>query len=523
MGAKDKEVIGWEPEVAELRARQKLAQQMGGADRVKRHHDGGKLTVRERIEMFLDPGTFHEVGSVTGKAQYDEKGNIVSFTSTYLVIGRGRVNGAPVVVAGDDFTVRGGSSEGGVKDKLLRVEMMARDLRLPLIRLVDGTGGGGSVRTTEVLGYMKCPSLQGWGLVVENLSTVPVISLALGSVAGLGAMRVAGSHYSVMVKDTSQMFVAGPPVVKRIGQDYTKNELGGSQIHARNGTVDDEAESEADAFERTRKFLSYLPRSVYELPARAESRDDPNRRVDQLINAIPRDSRKVYKVRPIIESVVDEGSFFEIGRLWGRSIVTGFARLDGWPVAFMASDPFFYGGAWSVDAARKIRRFVDLAQTFHLPMVYLVDCPGFMIGIEAEQGSAIRFGVETITAINSVTIPWCGIIMRKCFGIAGGAHANNARYSHRYAWPSAEWGSLPLQGGLEVAYRAEIESAPDPKAKMAEIEERLRLLRSPFRSAEAFNIDEIIDPRDTRKILCDFANVAAGARSVGNPAFGYRP
>lgn len=515
--------MSWEPEVDELKARQRLAREMGGPERVRRHHEGGKLTVRERIEQFVDPGSFHEIGSVSGKAQYDDQGNIVAFTPSYLVTGRARVNGEPVVISGDDFTVRGGSSEGGIKDKLLRVEMMARDLRLPLIRLVDGTGGGGSVRTTEVLGYMKCPSLLGWGIAVQNLSTVPVVALALGSVAGLGAMRVAGSHYSIMVKETSQLFVAGPPVVKRIGQNYSKNELGGSQIHARNGTVDDEASSEADAFARARRFLSYVPRSVYELPKRTEPTDDPKRRVEALIDAVPRDARKVYKIRPIVESIVDEGTFFEIGKLWGRSIVTGFARVDGWPVAVMASDPYFYGGAWTVDAARKIRRFVDLAQTFHLPMVHLVDCPGFMIGLEAEQGSAIRFGVETITAINESTIPWCAVIMRKCFGIAGGAHANNARYSHRYAWPSAEWGSLPIQGGLEVAYRAEIEAAPDPAAKLAEIEKRLRLLGSPFRSAEAFNIDEIIDPRDTRRIVCDFVSVSAEARPVGPPAFGYRP
>jgi len=515
--------MSWAEEIKELRERQRQAQQMGGAERVAKHRAAGKLTVRERVEQVLDPDSFHEIGSVTGKAQYDDKGNITAFTSSYLVMGRGRINGKPVIVAGDDFTVRGGSSEGGVKDKLLRVETMARDLRLPLIRLVDGTGGGGSVRTTEVLGYMKCPSLLGWGLAVQNLSTVPVVSLALGSVAGLGAMRVAASHYSLMIKETSQIFVAGPPVVKRIGQDYTKNELGGSQIHARNGTVDDEAANEAKAFEMARKFLTYLPPSVYELPERTEPAADASRIVEPLIEAIPKDQRQVYKIRPIINSVVDKDSFFEIGRLWGRSIVTGFARLDGWPVAVMASDPYFYGGAWTVDAARKIRRFVDLAQTFHLPMMHLVDCPGFMIGLEAEQASAVRFGMETITAINESTIPWCGIIMRKCFGIAGGAHVNNARYSMRYAWPSAEWGSLPVQGGLEVAYRAEIESAADPKAKMAEIEERLRLLRSPFRSAEAFNIDEIIDPRETRRILCDFANVSAGARVAGPPSFGYRP
>ena len=513
----------WQPVIDQLHAHQRLAQEMGGTERVAKHRAAGKLTVRERITQLLDPDSFHEVGSISGTPVYDEQGNIVALTPSYLVMGRGRINGLPVIISGDDFTVRGGSSEGGIKDKLLRVEMMARELRLPLIRLVDGTGGGGSARTTEVLGYMKCPSLLGWGLAVENLSTIPVVSLALGSVAGLGAMRVAGSHYSIMIKDTSQLFVAGPPIVKRLGQNYTKNELGGSQIHARNGTVDDVAASEAQAFALARRFLSYLPPSVYELPQRTPNSDDPQRRIDALIEAVPTDPRKVYKIRPIVESVVDAGSFFEIGRQWGRSIVTGFARLDGWPVAIMTSDPFHYGGAWTVHAARKIRRFVDLAQTFHLPMVHLVDCPGFMIGLEAEQDSAIRFGMEAITAINEGSIPWCGIIMRKCFGIAGGAHVNNARYSMRYAWPSAEWGSLPIQGGLEVAYRAEIDAAPDPAAKMAEIEKRLRLLGSPLRSAAAFNIDEIIDPRDTRRILCDFANVAAGARVPGRPSFGYRP
>jgi len=515
--------MGWEQEVEELRRRQALAREMGGRERVRRQHAGGKLTVRERVDRFLDPGSFVEVGSIAGSAQYDEAGRITAFTPGYLVIGRGQVDGRPVVVAGDDFTVRGGSSEGGAKEKLARVEQMAHDLRLPLIRLVDGTGGGGSVRTTELLGYTKCPGIAGWGVVAKNLSLVPVVGLALGSVAGLGAVRVAASHYSVMVRDTSQLFVAGPPVVKRIGQDLGKNELGGADIHARNGTVDDEAASEDEAFERARRFLSYLPRSVHELPERGEPAARPDERVDWLIDAIPRDGRRVYRMRPVVEAVVDPDSFFEIGRLWGRSIITGLARIDGWPVAVMAGDPYFYGGAWTGDAARKIRRFVDLAQTFHLPIVHLVDCPGFMIGLEAERASAIRLGTETITAINETTVPWCAVVVRKCFGVAGGAHANNSRYSVKYAWPSARWGSLPVEGGLEAAYRAEIDAAPDPQAKIAEIEARLERLCSPMRSAEAFNFDEIIDPRDTRRLLCEFANVAAGARDAGPPRFGYRP
>lgn len=359
--------------------------------------------------------------------------------------------------------------------------------------------------------------------MVDNLAKVPVVALALGSTAGLGAARVAASHYSVMVKETSQMFVAGPPVVARTGETLTKNELGGSDIHTRNGAVDDEAKTEEEAFERARRFLSYLPSSVYDLPPRTECNDDPNRREESLIEAIPRDPRKVYKMRKIIESVVDEGSFFEIGKRWGRSIITGFARLDGWPVAIIASDPYHYGGAWTAEASQKVTRFVDLVQTFHMPVVHLVDIPGFLVGRQAEEQATIRHGVRAMTAIFQATVPWCAMIVRKTYGVAGAAHMNSGRFNLRYAWPSGDWGSLPIAGGLEAAYKADLAASDDPKKKLEEIEERLDRLRSPFRTAERFLIDEIIDPRDTRKLLCDFAELAAPLRKTGISSFGIRP
>jgi acetyl-CoA carboxylase carboxyltransferase component len=238
---------------------------------------------------------------------------------------------------------------------------------------------------------------------------------------------------------------------------------------------------------------------------------------------VPRDPRKVYKMRAIVEAVVDAGSFFEIAPLYGRSVITGLARLDGWPVALMASDPFFYGGTWTADTCQKVERFVDTAQTFHLPVVYLVDCPGFRIGLEAEQTGTIKQGVRAMSAIWQTTIPWCAVIIRNVFGVAGAAHQNGGRYCTRYAWPSGRWGSLPLEGGIEAAYRAEIDAAPEPKAKLREIEERLEKLRSPFRSAETFWIEEIIDPRDTRPLLCDFANLAAPLRTPGPFAHAMRP
>ena len=521
--------MSWKPEIEELRRREALGRAMGGPEKVKRQHDGGKLTVRERVARLLDADSFHEIGVIAGSAQYGGDGEIEAFTPSNFVLGRGRIDGRRVVVAGDDFTVRGGANDAAIKEKLLLSETMAGRLRLPLVRLVDGTGGGGSVKNIETTGYTQLPGYdnQLWRHVIDNLETVPVVALALGSTAGLGAARVVTSHYSVMVRDTSQMFVAGPPVVARIGQTLEKNELGGSHIHTRNGAVDDEVNSEDEAFERARRFLSYLPSSVYGLPPRADNTgkdaDDPARREEWLIEAIPRNRRQVYQMRNIVEAVVDAGSFLEIGRGWGRPVITGLARLDGWPVALMASDPYHYGGAWTADAARKITRFVDLADTFHLPMVHLVDIPGFLIGLDAERAGTIRHGAAALAAIFQAEIPWCSVIVRKAFGVAGMAHQNEERYGLRYAWPSGDWGSLPVEGGIEAAYRAEIEAADDPQAHLAAIEERLERLRSPFRAAEAFRPEEIIDPRDTRPLLCEFAEMAAPLRNPGKRRRGFRP
>jgi acetyl-CoA carboxylase carboxyltransferase component len=515
-------VVTWEAEIEELRRREELARRMGGPDKVERQHAAGKLTVRERIDALLDPGSFHEVGALAGKAAYDGA-DLSDFRPANFVMGRGRIDGRPVVVGGDDFTVRGGAADAAIYQKQVHSEQMANELRLPIVRLVDGTGGGGSVKSLETMGRSYVPHNPGWEWVVANLGAVPVVALALGSVAGLGAARVVSSHYSVMVRGTSQVFVAGPPVVARLGEHVDKEALGGSHIHARNGVVDDEVDSEEEAFARTRAFLSYLPSSVHTAPPRGPADDDPGRRDDWLIEAVPRDPRKVYKVRPVIETLVDRGSFLEIGRLYGRSAVTGLARLAGWPVAVVASDPYQYGGGWTADASEKLARFVDLADTFHLPVVHLVDQPGFVIGTAAERAATIRHGARALAAVYQASVPWCSVILRRVYGVAGAAHQNAARLAIRYAWPSGDWGSLPLAGGIEAAYRAQLEAADDPEALRAEIEARLNLVRSPFRTAESFQIEEIIDPRDTRPLLCEFAELAAPLRGTGPSARAMRP
>lgn len=518
--------MNWEPELKELATRKALSEKMGGPERVRRQHDGGRLTIRERIDKMSDAQTFREIGALAGMAEYDEHGELKDFTPSNCVFGRAKVDGRPVVVVGDDFTVRGGSADASIREKPIMAEQMAREYRLPIIRIIEGSGGGGSVKTIETKGRANLPGQVGetisYWLMTSNLGQVPVVGLGLGSVAGLGAARLTSSHYSVMTK-TSAMFVAGPPVVARLGQDLGKQELGGWEIQTRSGAIDHAVDTEEEAFECARRFLSYLPSSVYELPPVGPADDDPNRPVDSLLKAIPRTRRQVYKMRPIIDAVVDRGSFFEMGHAFGRSIITGLARLNGRPVALMASDPFHYAGSWTADTCQKIIRFVDLAQTFHLPVVYLCDCPGFMIGLDAEKSATIRLGVRAMAALNQTTMPWCTIIVRNCFGVAGAAHQPGGRLSLRYAWPSAYWGSLPLEGGIEAAYRADIEAAEDPKAKLAEIEERLNKLRSPFRTAEKFWVEDIIDPRETRRLLCDFADLAGRVLEPGAQPVAMRP
>lgn len=513
----------WQPELDALDARRKMVRRMGGPEKIERQHLHGKLTVRERIDALLDADSFREVGSASGWASYDAHNHLTDLTPTNQVAGHGRIDGRPVAVIGDDFTVRGGASDASIYEKLIYPEKLAQGMRMPLIRLVDGTGGGGSVKQLERLGYTYVPAVPGWEIIDQNLSQIPVVALALGSVAGLGAARVAASHYSLIVKNTAQIFAAGPPLVAHLGQTVTKEELGGAAIHARNGTVDDEVASEAEAFERTRAFLSFLPRSIDELPARSPCADPADRRDEVLLSVVPRDERKVYAIRPIVKTIVDQGSFFEIGRQWGRSLVTGLARLDGWPVAVIASDPYIYGGGWTRSASEKVVRFLDLAETFRLPVVHLVDVPGFQIGVEAEQAATIRYGVRAMSAMTQTTVPWATVILRKCFGVAGAAHRPEGRFSTRFAWPSAQWGSLPIAGGLEAAYKQELEAAEDPVAKRREIEQRLQALASPFLTAEKFGIEEIVDPRDTRALLCEFADLCAPIRAARGARVRYRP
>ena len=381
---------------------------------------------------------------------------------------------------------------------------------MPLVRLIDGSGGGGSVKTLEIVGHSYVPALHGFETTMQLMGQVPVVCACMGSVAGLGAVRTTISHFSLMIKETSQLFVAGPPVVERgFGKPVGKNELGGSQIHAHgSGAVDNEVETEQEAFDIIRNFLSYLPQNVWQPPPRIESDDSVERRDESLLSVIPRDRRQMYQIREVVHAIVDAESFFEINPGYGESLVVGLARLDGYAIGIMANDTCHHGGAVNASASEKMMRFVDLCDTFHLPMLNLVDNPGFLIGSEAEEEGTVRLGSRALMACYQATIPWVSVIIRRCYGVAGAGHGNADRLNLRYAWPSADWGSLPIEGGVQAAYRRDIEAADNPDARRRELEDMLEQYRSPFRTAEAFGIEEVIDPRDTRPLICDWVELA---------------
>ncbi len=504
-------VEGWGPEIADLERRREAATAMGGAAAIERQHGLGKLSARERVDTLLDPGTFRELGRLTGKASYAPDGSLRDILPSNAIIGTGRIDGRKISVSADDFTIRGGSSESSNSDKWIYAERLAFEYRMPLVRLVDTAGG--SVKLLDQMQSTKIPGYPTWP-VVPLLDTVPVVGVALGACAGLGAIKVLASHFSIMVRGTSQVFAAGPPVVKQaLGVTIDKNELGGHLVHSRkSGIVDNEAVDEADALAQVRRFLSYLPRHSAALPPRLAASDDPARAEDSLASAIPRDRRKVYDPRKILQAVLDAGSLFEIGRYHGGSVITTLARLGGIPVRVMANDPRSAAGAMTSTAANKVERFVELCDTFGLPVVNFVDQPGNMTGREAEEAGTLLGAIRVLKATERSRVPWVSIIVRRAFGLAGGMHGPKYRdgraLNHRFAWPSAQWGSIPVEGGVAAAYRRDIEAAEDPLARRLELEAHYRELASPFRTAERFGILDIIDPRETRAVLCDWAEDA---------------
>lgn len=486
--------MSWETEIAEIHERRERAFAMGGEEKVARHKASGRMTIRDRIDALVDPGSFLEVGVAAGTYLDDSD---ESFTPDAYVAGLARIGGREVVVGGEDFTIKGGT-EGSKKPHL--VEHLAGEYQIPLVLLHDGAGFNiGSLLNNR---GVSIPTGLDWAPIIELLGTVPVVAAIMGSVAGGPAGRAMLSHWSCMVKETSELFAGGPPVVKRaIGLDVTKQELGGSHIHTRlSGAVDNEAEDEAHCLQLIRQFLSYFPTNVWEAPPYQTPTDKPDRREEELLSIIPRNRKRGYDMRKLVRLVVDDGEFFEIQPYWGGSLITGLSRLNGHVVGILANNPQVRAGAVTLEAAEKQVHFMELCDQFNIPLIYFVDVPGLMVGPEAEATGVIRRGMRALWMTGQLQVPLFNVNVRRCYGF-GGTVTRRQGKTMGFAWPSAEFGGIPIEGGVDAAFRRIIDADPDPEAKRLEIETKLQRLVSPFPVAEALGVEDIIDPRDTRPML----------------------
>ena len=508
----------WAKKISELEKRRGHAAEMGGPDNIARQHNNGRLTIRERIAGLTDVESFREVGTLAGTGKYDENLKLISVTPATYVAGSARINGRPVAIGGEDFTVRGGTSFGAQRRKGGQggyIEDLAHHYKMPLVNLIDGAGG--SVTSAKRRGFVVFPGVDGFERSVELLGEVPVVSAVLGTAAGGPAGRAILSHFSIMVQGSSQIFAAGPPVVKRsLSQTITKEDLGGPAVAVnKGGSIHNAAETEEEAFEQIKKFLSFMPQNVWEMPPVLPVDDPVERCEEALLNIVPEKRTQSYDMKKLVGMVIDRDSGFEIRPTFGKAAITMLARLGGRPVGIVANNPKVYGGAMDADAARKQIHFMELCDTFHIPLVFFVDVPGFMVGLKAELDGTLREGMRAVYMAGQLKVPTLTLVIRKCYGMAGMATCNKSDIDLKIAWPSGEWGSLPVEGGVAAAFRREIQAADDPKAKEKELEAGLRAYSSPFRTAEALAVEEIIDPRETRPILCEYIALAESRLKIG--------
>ena len=510
---------GWKGHIDGIHERRRQAKLQGGEDNVAKHHSKGKLTIRERISLLIDyDSKFEEVGRIAGSSEVDEETGKIKFTPGNFVLGTGSVEGRCVVVAGEDFTMSGGSPNLAGLRKSVYTESLALKLQCPLVRLHEGSGGSVGGGRKKGGGNAGAPVYEQprFATIADCLGTLPVCTVASGSVAGLPASRFVASHFSVMVRSAA-LLTAGPQIVSRaLGYDASKYELGGEEVHRESGIPDNFAETEEDALEQVRRFLSFLPPNVFEPPpifTTQQGEDSTPEEQIYLRQSVPMSRKESYDVRQIIKLIVDKecGGFFEIGTSdFGATQVTGLGRINGQTVAIMANDNNILGGAMTCDGADKVVKFLEFAQTFGLPVLALVDEPGFMIGIAAEKAGTIRRGTRAVLTAHKYPHPWCTVLVRRAYGVAAAAHFGPD--AHVLSWPSAETGTLPVESGVAVAFSKVIASANDPEKKRAELEAAFSEGLNPFPAAENFCVHDLIDPGETRSELCTWLRITNNSR-----------
>ncbi len=489
----------------ELKQRKAQALQMGGEKAIARQHAEGKLTARERIDLLFDSGTFTEFGAL---AEHEPRNIQMAGKHTPadgVITGYGDVNGKPVACAAYDFTVMAGSMGEVGERKVARMRELALRLRIPIVWLLDSSGA----RIQESAGSQFAGSGDLFFEQVIMSGVVPQVAAVMGPCAAGTAYIPALADVAFMVKGTSSMALGGPHLVKAaVGEEISAEDLGGSRIHCTiSGCADLEAENDEACIMAVKEYLGYLTEPVI------ASSDPPGRTVDELYDLVPAEPNKAYDMRKVIGAVVDDGRFFELKAGWARSIITAFARLGGRSVGIIASQPAFRGGVLDVDSADKAARFITLCDAYDLPLVFLVDVPGFLIGSKVEQQGIIRHGAKMLYAVSEATVPKMTVVLRKAYGAGYFVMCGRTYETDQIlAWPTAEISVMGPEGATAIIFRKEIDAADDPAAVRAERVAMIRQLISPYVAACGAYVDDVIDPAETRSLLIRGLQAAQGKR-----------
>ena len=488
----------------ELDRRRSQARKMGGEARLSRQKERGKLDARARLDLLLDPKTFREIGLLA-----THLGKLDSPTpADGVVCGTGFIESRPVCVASYDFTVLGGSIGPVGERKVARLRELALRERIPMIWLVDSAGARLSADPEEaawITSFADTGYLFREQVVMSGV--VPLVAAMVGPGAAGTAYIPGLADFVPMVRGTSSLAIGGPYLVKSIvGEDVTEEALGGSKVHTEvSGVADLETANDAECLAAVRDYLSYFPSRAGEKPPRRTSSDPADRREEALLDIVPHNPRQAYDVHKVIAAIVDGGQLFEIKPRWARNIVTCLARIDGWSVGIVANNPMQAGGVLDVNAADKAARFVNLCDAFEIPLVFLQDVPGFMVGSKVEQQGIIRHGAKMLYAVASATVPKLTVVMRKAYG-AGYYVMNGRAYEPDLlvAWPGAEISVMGAEGMVAIAANKETDEV---KKQLAEA---IRPHIDIERTAALGYVDDVIDPRETRPLLAHYLTLCQG-------------
>ncbi len=484
----------------QLHARREAARLGGGEEKIAKQHERGKLTARERIDLLVDEGTFVEIG-LHGRPHFSQRSmEGVEAPADGVISGWGDVDGRPCCIAAYDFTVMAGSMGMTGELKVGRLREMALGKRMPFIWLLDSAGA----RIQEAAGSLFAGSGHLFREEVEMSGVVPMVAAMMGPCAAGTAYIPALSDFVPMVAGQGAMALAGPHLVKAVtGEEISMEELGGAKVHTRKSGVGDlEVKDDQECIEAIRSYLSYFPANCEQKPPVLEPSDPVERRSERLLEIVPESSRKPYDMYEVIAEIVDDGEWFDLKPRWARSVITCFARFGGQPVGIVANQPKHLAGVLDNDSADKAARFINLCDAFNVPLVFLQDVPGFMVGSKVEHAGIIRHGAKMLYAVSRATVPKVTVIVRKAYGAGYYVMCGKAYEPDLIvAWPGAEISVMGAEGAVNIIGRSAIEAAEDPEATREAMLDAVRQNIDPYIAAGNAVIDEVIDPRETRPTI----------------------